>query len=98
MCISNLNMYTCMRMSMSLLMYVLLSHACPYPDHTPSHRAEAASVDKLVIKLIKSGIKPGQIGIITPYEGQRVHLIQHMQLSGSISQKLYKVNWRCMWE
>lgn len=54
------------------------------------NRTEVANVEKLVTKLIKAGMKPDQIGIITPYEGQRAHLIQHMQLSGSISQKLYE--------
>ena len=56
------------------------------------NRMEAANVEKLVTKLIKAGAKPEQIGIITPYEGQRAHLIQHMQFSGSMNQKLYAVS------
>lgn len=47
------------------------------------NRMEAANVEKLVTKFIKAGALPEQIGIITPYEGQGTHLIQHMQFSGS---------------
>ena len=32
-------------------------------------------------KLLKSGIKPEQIGIVTPYEGQRAYIVQYMQVS-----------------
>ena len=55
-------------------------------------RTEAANVEKVVTKLMKGGIKPEQIGIITPYEGQRAYVVQYMQLNGSMHQKLYQVS------
>ncbi len=54
-------------------------------------RTEAEGLEKLVTKLMKNGIKPDQIGIITPYEGQRAYVVQYMQYHGSMSQKLYQV-------
>ena len=33
------------------------------------NRKEASVVEKLVNRLIQSGIKPDKIGIITPYKG-----------------------------
>ena len=57
-------------------------------------RTEAANVEKVVTKLMKGGIKPEQIGIITPYEGQRAYVVQYMQLNGSMHQKLYQVRER----
>ena len=35
------------------------------------NRVEAMNVEKIITKLFKDGIKPEQIGVITPYEGQK---------------------------
>lgn len=60
---------------------------------TCSCRTEAANVEKITTRLLKAGAKPDQIGIITPYEGQRSYLVQYMQFSGSLHTKLYQVDW-----
>ena len=49
------------------------------------------NVEKVVTRLMKSGIKPHQIGIITPYEGQRAYVVQYMKFNGTMSQRLYMV-------
>ncbi|GAV05937.1 hypothetical protein RvY_15988-2, partial [Ramazzottius varieornatus] len=54
------------------------------------NRAEAQTVEKITTQLLKGGVKPEQIGIITPYEGQRSFLVQHMQSTGSLPIKLYQ--------
>ena len=53
------------------------------------NRTEAANVEKIVTTLLKGGITPEQIGVITPYEGQRSHLVQHMSRTGSMKRSLY---------
>ncbi|CAI8044417.1 Regulator of nonsense transcripts 1 [Geodia barretti] len=53
------------------------------------NRSEAVNVEKVVTRLMKSGIKPHQMGIITPYEGQRAYVVQYMQFNGTMSQRLY---------
>ncbi|XP_061409775.1 regulator of nonsense transcripts 1 isoform X1 [Lethenteron reissneri] len=54
------------------------------------NRTEASNVEKITTRLLKAGAKPDQIGIITPYEGQRSYLVQYMQFSGSLHAKLYQ--------
>jgi len=54
------------------------------------NRTEAAAVEKVATKFLKAGIKPEQIGIVTPYEGQRSFLVQYMQYQGSLHAKLYQ--------
>lgn len=54
------------------------------------NRTEAANVEKITTRFLKSGVKPEQIGIITPYEGQRAYLVQYMQYQGSLHSKLYQ--------
>lgn len=55
-------------------------------------RTETASVEKIATRFLRSGVKPEQIGIITPYEGQRAYIVQYMQYSGSLNKKLYVVS------
>lgn len=54
------------------------------------NRTEAASVEKLVSTLLKAGVVPEQIGVITPYEGQRNFIINHMQFHGSMMKDAYR--------
>lgn len=54
-------------------------------------RTEAANIEKLATRFLRSGVRPEQIGIITPYEGQRAYIVQNMQYQGSLHAKLYQV-------
>nr|CAD7443654.1 unnamed protein product [Timema bartmani] len=54
------------------------------------NRTEAANVEKLTTRFLRCGVKPEQIGVITPYEGQRAYLVQYMQYQGSLHAKLYQ--------
>ncbi|KAF8495310.1 ATP dependent helicase [Gautieria morchelliformis] len=54
------------------------------------HRTEASNVEKIVTKFFKSGVVPGQIGVVTPYEGQRSYIVNYMQFNGSLKKDLYK--------
>ena len=54
-------------------------------------RTEAASVEKIATRFLRAGVKPEQIGIITPYEGQRAYIVSYMQFSGSLHATLYQV-------
>ena len=48
------------------------------------NRTEATHVEKLVTFFLKAGITPDQIGIITPYEGQRAHVLATMMRNGPL--------------
>lgn len=54
------------------------------------NRTEAALVEKITTRFLKCGVKPEQVGVITPYEGQRAYLVQYMQYNGSFHAKLYQ--------
>lgn len=48
-------------------------------------------MEKIATRFLRAGIKPEQIGIITPYEGQRAYIVSYMQFSGSLHATLYQV-------
>ncbi|CAL8104829.1 unnamed protein product [Calicophoron daubneyi] len=54
------------------------------------NRTEAATVEKIVTKMLKIGVHPNTVGVITPYEGQRAYLAHYLHYSGSLNAKLYQ--------
>ena len=54
------------------------------------NRTEASNVEKIVTRFFRAGVKPEEIGIITPYEGQRSFVVQSMATSGSFKKDLYR--------
>ena len=47
-------------------------------------------VEKIVTHFLHAGAAPSQIGVITPYEGQRTYTTSYMQRCGSLPTQLYK--------
>ena len=54
------------------------------------NRTEASNVEKTVTRFFKAGVKPSEIGVITPYEGQRSYIVNTMQNSGTFKKEFYK--------
>lgn len=54
------------------------------------NRVEAIAVEKIVTKLLKSSVHPSQIGVITPYQGQRAFIMQVMFMNGNMNKELYE--------
>lgn len=54
------------------------------------NRTEAANCERIVTRLFKCGVAPEQIGVVTPYEGQRAYVTQYMVSSGSVDEAMYK--------
>lgn len=54
------------------------------------NRVEAANVEQVVTQMFKAGLEPEQIGIITPYEGQRAFVQSYMQRVGTLDKQLYR--------
>lgn len=45
------------------------------------NRVEAMNVEKIITRLFNDGVSPHQIGVITPYEGQRAYIVQYMSMN-----------------
>ena len=54
------------------------------------NRTEAVNVEKIVTRFFKAGVQPQDIGIITPYEGQRSYVVSSMQAAGTFKKETYK--------
>lgn len=51
------------------------------------NRVEAMNVEKIITRLFRDGVRPDQIGVITPYEGQRAYIVQYMQMNSLIVER-----------
>jgi regulator of nonsense transcripts 1 len=54
------------------------------------NRTEASYVEKIVTHLLKMGVDSSQIGVITPYDGQKKYVQEHMRRSGSMAASVYE--------
>jgi regulator of nonsense transcripts 1 len=54
------------------------------------NRTEATNVEKIITRFFKAGVQPKDIGIITPYEGQRSYVVSSMQTNGTFKKENYK--------
>ncbi|KAJ2720044.1 ATP-dependent RNA helicase [Coemansia sp. Benny D115] len=54
------------------------------------NRAEASACEKVVTRMLKAKLKPEQIGVITPYEGQRSWVVHNMAQTGPLGSDMYK--------
>lgn len=54
------------------------------------NRTEASNVEKIITRFFKAGVRPEDIGIITPYEGQRSYIVSSMQANGTFKKENYK--------
>mmetsp|Transcript_11735 Transcript_11735/g.23095 ORF Transcript_11735/g.23095 Transcript_11735/m.23095 type:complete len:1118 (+) Transcript_11735:33-3386(+) len=53
------------------------------------NRTEAANCERVVTALLNGGAVPGQIGVVTPYEGQRAFIVSELQ-RGPLPTQTYK--------
>lgn len=54
------------------------------------NRTEASYVEKIVTHLLRMGVTPSQIGVITPYDGQKKYVFEHMRRAGALAGALYE--------
>jgi regulator of nonsense transcripts 1 len=54
------------------------------------NRTEASYVEKVVTYLLRMGVTPSQIGVITPYDGQKKYVSEYMRRSGMLASALYE--------
>ena len=55
------------------------------------NRTEASYVEKVVTHLLRMGVTPAQIGVITPYDGQKKYVSEYMRRAGALASGLYEL-------
>ena len=59
------------------------------------NRGEAYAVEKIVTHLLQNGIAPEEIGVVTPYEGQRAYVVNYLTRTG-VYTRAYTKKWKSL--
>ena len=54
------------------------------------NRTEASHIEKVVTHLMKGGVKGTEIGVVTPYDGQKVYVQDYIKRAGTLPQSQYE--------
>lgn len=54
------------------------------------NRGEVVNIEMVITSMFQAGLRPDQIGVITPYEGQRAFVLSYMQKQGQLDAELYR--------
>eukprot|EP00828_Plagiopyla_frontata_P040626 TRINITY_DN5553_c0_g1_i4.p1 TRINITY_DN5553_c0_g1~~TRINITY_DN5553_c0_g1_i4.p1 ORF type:complete len:546 (-),score=59.96 TRINITY_DN5553_c0_g1_i4:18-1655(-) len=54
------------------------------------NRVEVQQIEKIIYQFIKAGVKTNQLGIITPYSGQRAFIVNYLSKNGQLGASVYK--------
>ena len=60
------------------------------PESPRSDSSRRSAIERVATFFLRLGLDPSQIGVITPYEGQRAYCVTHMASAGPLPAASYE--------